>query len=335
RGSTGTTTRRRRSSRRTPSTASSRSRPTSRRRRTSGSPCSSRTRSTSSSSAARRTASGARSSAPGSTAATGSRRPRRRCRSTRGGERAAVDRHGGRLYSHASRRDRPEFRTAGDSERRADPGGTAVRRRPVRKILAALALVAALAVAATASARPEAAKLTTIKIGVYPSADYAPLFVGLKRNIFKKHGLDVKITYVYTGRGLMAAATSGQLDIVTNSVTAGLNAIIQGLPLKMLMATDYVPVKGNTEVLVKQDSPITSFKQLEGKTVATVNLNGLFQMGLNFAVEKEGGDPSKVKAVPMSPLDEPNALLAGRLDAIELQDPFLSQAKAQGGFRSL
>lgn len=205
----------------------------------------------------------------------------------------------------------------------------------MRKILAALALVAALAVAATASARPEAAKLTTIKIGVYPSADYAPLFVGLKRNIFKKHGLDVKITYVYTGSGLMAAATSGQLDIVTNSVTAGLNAIIQGLPLKMLMATDYVPVKGNTEVLVKQDSPITSFKQLEGKTVATVNLNGLFQMGLNFAVEKEGGDPSKVKAVPMSPLDEPNALLAGRLDAIELQDPFLSQAKAQGGFRSL
>ncbi len=37
----------------------------------------------------------------------------------------------------------------------------------------------------------------------------------------------------------------------------------------------------------------------------------------------------------MSPVDEPNALLAGRLDAIVLQDPFLSQAKAQGGFRSL
>jgi NitT/TauT family transport system substrate-binding protein len=206
-----------------------------------------------------------------------------------------------------------------------------------RRILATVALAGiAIAVAvSSATAGPRAANLTTIKLGVYPSADYAPLFVGLKRGIFKKHGLDVKITYIYTGSGLMAAATSGQLDVVTNSVTAGINAIIQGLPLKMLTATDVTPVKGNTEVLVKSDSPIKSFKDLAGKTVATVNLQGLFQLGVNYAMEKAGADPSSLKAVAMAPTDEPNALQAGRLDAIVLQDPFLAQAKAQGGFRSL
>ena len=45
-----------------------------------------------------------------------------------------------------------------------------------------------------------------------PAADYTPLFVGLKRGIFKKHGLDIKIQYILTGSGLMAAVTSGQVD---------------------------------------------------------------------------------------------------------------------------
>ena len=200
---------------------------------------------------------------------------------------------------------------------------------------AVLAAIVGVIGASAASAGPSAAEATTVRLGVYPSLDYAPLFVGLKRNIFKKHGLDIKITYIYTGSGLMAAVTSGQVDLATNSVTAGVNAIIQGLPLKLITATDYVPTKGNTEVLVKSDSSIKGWKDLEGKTVATVNLQGLFQLGVMGAISKAGGDPTKMKAVPMSPVDEPNALLAGRLDAIVLQDPFLSQAKAQGGFRSL
>jgi len=207
----------------------------------------------------------------------------------------------------------------------------------LKKVLAAVLLTAVVCVMAVsaASAQGTAQKVTTVKLGVYPSVDYAPLFVGLKRGLFKKHGLDIKITYLYTGSGLMAAATSGQVDLATNSVTAGVNAIIQGLPLKMVTATDYSPRKGNTEVLVKSDSPIKGWKDLEGKTVATVNLQGLFHLGVLGAVGKAGGDTASVKSIPMSPVDEPNALLAGRLDAIVLQDPFLSQAKAQGGFRSL
>ena len=165
-----------------------------------------------------------------------------------------------------------------------------------KRILAAVLLAAVVCVigATAASAQQQSAKATTLHLGVYPSLDYAPLFVGLKRGIFKKHGIDIKITYIYTGSGLMAAVTSGQVDLATNSVTAGVNAIIQGLPLKMITATDYTPTKGNTEVLVKSDSSIRSFKDLEGKTVATVNLQGLFQLGVAGAIAKAGGDPTKM-----------------------------------------
>lgn len=197
-----------------------------------------------------------------------------------------------------------------------------------------LAAVTALAVATAALARPHKATLTTVKLGVYPSADYAPLFVGLSQGIWKHEGIDLKISYVYTGTGLMAGVTSGQFDLATNSVTAGVSAIMNGLPIRIVTATDYTPKKGNTEVLVKTDSPIKSFKDLVGKKVATINVRGLFQLGVMLAMQAQGAEPN-FTALAAAATDEPGQLRSGAVDAIVLQDPFLTQAKAQGGFRSL
>ncbi len=206
---------------------------------------------------------------------------------------------------------------------------------PVALLCAATAVLA-LAVT-SASSQSEAAAPREVKLALFPSLDYAPLFLGLKQGIWKKHGLNLKITYVYTGAGLFAALTSGSADLATNSPTAGSNAIAQGLPLKMLTAAALQATKGNTEVLVRSNSSIRNFGDLAGKTVATINLQGLFHLGTAYAVEKAGGDPKSMRALAMSPADEPNALAAGRLDAIVLQDPFLTTAKQQHGnaFRSL
>jgi NitT/TauT family transport system substrate-binding protein len=209
-----------------------------------------------------------------------------------------------------------------------------------RLFVAALLVAAATVLGAAAtSARPQstAPAPQAVKLALFPSLDYAPLFVGLKLGIWKKHGLDLKITYVYTGAGLFAALTSGSADLATNSPTAGANAIAQGLPLKMLTAAAFQATKGNTEVLVRSDSSIRAFGDLAGKTVATINLQGLFHLGTAYAIEKAGKDPASMRALAMAPVDEPNALAAGRLDAIVLQDPFLTTAKLQAGnnFRSL
>jgi NitT/TauT family transport system substrate-binding protein len=207
-----------------------------------------------------------------------------------------------------------------------------MRRKFVLGVL--IAAIAALSVSTAALARPHHATLTTVKLGVYPSADYAPLFVGLSQGIFKHAGLDLKISYVYTGTGLMAGVTSGQFDMATNSVTAGVSGIINGLPIRIVTATDYTPKKGNTEVLVKTDSPIKTFKDLEGKKVATINVHGLFQLGVMLAMQSQGVD-GNFTALAAAATDEPGQLRSGAVDAIVLQDPFLTQAKSQGGMRSL
>ena len=61
-----------------------------------------------------------------------------------------------------------------------------------------------------------------LKVGVFPAADYAPLFVGLKRGIFKKAGIDIKVQFIFTGSGLTAAITSGSTDLATNSNLGGI-----------------------------------------------------------------------------------------------------------------
>ncbi len=206
---------------------------------------------------------------------------------------------------------------------------------------AVVALLASFAVAGNAFARtdiaakPQATPLTQLKMGVFPAADFAPLFVGFKRGIFKRHGLDIKVQYIFTGTGLMSGLTSGALDLATNSTTAGATGIANGLPVKVIALAALTPTKGYIDVLVRRDSSIRGWRDLEGKTVATINLQGQFHMLVNHAIEKRGGDPSKMRAVPMSPVDEPAALAAGRVDAIVMQDPTLTQAKLQHDFRSL
>jgi NitT/TauT family transport system substrate-binding protein len=202
---------------------------------------------------------------------------------------------------------------------------------------AAVALLVALAAGLTGAAgKPAATQLTEVKIGVFPAADYAPLFVGLKRGIFKKAGLDIKVQYAFTGSALMAAITSGATDLATNSDLGGITGIANGLPVKIVTQTSFTPTKGYLEVLVRGDSSIKNFGDLAGKTVATINLQGQFHLLVANAVEKAGGDPNSIHAVPMSPNDEPAALAAGRVDAIVMQDPTLTQAKSKyPTFRSL
>jgi len=201
-----------------------------------------------------------------------------------------------------------------------------------RFVLAGLLLAAIVAgIAAAAPRSPKTAKLTPLKFAYAPITDYAPIFVGLKLGYFKQQGIDLKTTNTsITPASLVAASLSGQVDIATNSATATITAISQGIPCKLLAAASTTPTKGNTEILVSKGSPIKRFRDLAGKTVATVALQGFFHLITLNAVEKDGGDWTKVTALPIAQPDELNALNAGRVDAIVLQDPFDTLAKLQG-----
>jgi NitT/TauT family transport system substrate-binding protein len=203
-------------------------------------------------------------------------------------------------------------------------------------LIGLLALPVVAATASTALSTTKRAQVDTLTLAYAPITDYAPIFVGLKLNYFKKQNIQLKTTTTaITPASLVAASLSGQVDVATNSATATITAISQGIPCKLLAAATTTPLKGNTEILVKKDSSVRRFRDLAGKSVATVALQGFFHLLTLNAVEKDGGDWTKVTALPIAQPDELNALLSGRVDAIVLQDPFDTQAKQDPQVRSI
>jgi NitT/TauT family transport system substrate-binding protein len=203
--------------------------------------------------------------------------------------------------------------------------------------VAALVLVGGVigAIAGTASAS-KGQQLTEVKLAYAPITDYAPIFVGLKQGYWKAEGISLKTTTTsVTPSSLVALSISGQVDIATNSATALITANVQGIPCKLLAAGSEYPTKGYMEILTRSSSGIKRFRDLEGKSVATSGLRGLFHMATLNAVEKDGGDWTKVTALPISQFDAANALMAGRVDAIVLQEPYTTLAKLQSGIISL
>jgi NitT/TauT family transport system substrate-binding protein/sulfonate transport system substrate-binding protein len=87
---------------------------------------------------------------------------------------------------------------------------------------------------------------------------------------------------------------------------------------------------------VKEDSPIKTIADLRGKTVGISIINGGTQGPFNLLLKKAGLDPEKdIKLVEVTfPLAE-DALRQGRVDAVNMNQPFAARAEGKGGTRKL
>jgi len=84
--------------------------------------------------------------------------------------------------------------------------------------------------------------------------------------------------------------------------------------------------------LVLPDSKLASAKDLSGKVVAVSTLKGLDQLVVSALIDKLGGDVGSVKFVEMRPTEALAALQAGRVDAINLEDPEFTAARSSTRF---
>jgi NitT/TauT family transport system substrate-binding protein len=206
----------------------------------------------------------------------------------------------------------------------------------MRRALVAFLLLGVSAIAAaSASATPggSAATLTPLNVCIGVQVDYAPVFVGLKLGIWKKHGLDVKVKTCPTSPIAIASQLNGDVDVANNSVTGAANAIGQGIPIKLVAPVSIQPTKGNTGVLVKADSPYRTFADLSGKTLGTLTVQGLFHLGFAAALQAAGKDPKSIRVVGQNPADLGPLLDSGRVDAVMIQDPQLTLIKREFGNR--
>lgn len=219
--------------------------------------------------------------------------------------------------------------------------GTAAPRGAQRTVVAlAVAVAALMGIAAcgggdsgggggdSASNKP-----TTLKVGVIPIADVAPLYIGMKQGFFKQENLTIQPQLAEGGATITAQTVSGDLQVGFSNVTSLAIASSKKLPVQ-IVASGVQGAKDDSgawdAVLSKKGSPIKDLKALEGKTVSVNNLNNVGPLTINNAMEKAGADYKKVKYVEVPFPDANAALDTGRIDAAFVVEPFVSQGTAQG-----
>lgn len=234
-----------------------------------------------------------------------------------------------------------------DNRARNSKGGPMVEVTPQRPLriaaaLLALALTAACgsggdASSASSDGKGGSEKLVTVHVASTPSVAVAPIYLGIKKGIFKAEGLNVVPTPLENATAISAAVNGGSVQFGEISTDSFLLAASNGVPLKAVAGGGDQPAPASTNshddtnvVLVPPKSDIKSAKDLEGKTVAVNQLHALFQLTIEATMQRAGADPSKVNFVVMSFSQSLQALMAGRIDAAAEVEPFVTQG-LQGG----
>ncbi|MET7892739.1 ABC transporter substrate-binding protein [Streptomyces mirabilis] len=174
---------------------------------------------------------------------------------------------------------------------------------------------------------------TTVKVGVIPIVDVAPLYLGQQKGFYSKRGLKLSMTTAQGGAAIVPGVVSGQFQFGFSNMTSLMIAQSQNVPVKAVVngvASTGVAGKDFGAITVKKGSPIKSAKELEGKKVAVNTLKNINETAVRESVRKAGGDASKVKFVELAFDQMPAALDSGQIDAAMVVEPALATVKSQG-----
>jgi NitT/TauT family transport system substrate-binding protein len=172
---------------------------------------------------------------------------------------------------------------------------------------------------------------TTVRVGTAPTESYALAIYAHDQGFFSRNGIDAQIVNVPgASGGITAALVGGALEVGCISMGPTSNAHLRGIPIKLLAAGGIVVSESPTTALVvAKNSPISSAKDLNGKTVGTVVLRDVITVAEAKWIDMNGGDSKTIKFTEMPMTDGAPGVVSGRVDAYALGEPFLTNAADQ------
>ncbi len=173
----------------------------------------------------------------------------------------------------------------------------------------------------------------TLRIGLIPIADVAPVFLGVKRGFFAEQRLELEPQFAAGGAAITPAVISGDFDIGFSNTVSLLIAASKGLPVQIVAQGSLGgpdDSKPWADLLVREDGPIDDVEDLEGKTIAANTLNNVCEVTINASLAKQGVDVSTLRYTEIPFPEMIAALEAERVDAACGIEPFVTQGKASG-----
>jgi NitT/TauT family transport system substrate-binding protein len=171
----------------------------------------------------------------------------------------------------------------------------------------------------------------TLKVGVIPIADVAPLYLGIDKGFFEEEQLKIEPQLAEGGAAITPAVLSGDFQIGFSNTISLLIAASKDLPVEIISQG---VLAGKSEedawadLLVLKDGPIQDGSDLEGKTIAVNTLKNICEVTIKASLEKDGVDVDKLKFTEVPFPDMNAALEQKRVDGACVVEPFVSQGKA-------
>lgn len=175
------------------------------------------------------------------------------------------------------------------------------------------------------------------KLGYMKIVDNASMFMAMEKGFFKVEGLELETMPMAGGAVIAQGVASGDLQIGWSNVISLYQAHVEGFDFK-LVSGGAINVKGTNEthaIVVNKASPIIRAKDLEGKTVAVNTLNNIVHLMALAWIDKNGANSSTVKFVEVPFPNMEAALVAGRVDAASIHEPFATASLGKGVTRIL
>lgn len=162
---------------------------------------------------------------------------------------------------------------------------------------------------------------------------HAPIYVGVAKGIFEKHGLNVQILRVASGFEGLTAVQSGSAHVADAVMAVVAQAAAQGVSVKAILmangdATGKVPTDDYFAVIARRGKGIREgqLDDLKGKRVGLPR-GTIAHQYLFYAFQAKGLDPTKdITIQHVTPVDLPSALQSGSVDAIAIWEPVSLQA---------
>jgi NitT/TauT family transport system substrate-binding protein len=177
----------------------------------------------------------------------------------------------------------------------------------------------------------EAAETTTLRVGVIPIADVAPLYLGVKQGFFEDQNLKIEPQLAEGGAAITPAVLSGDFQIGFSNTVSLLIAASKDLPVTIIsqgVLGGKTKEEAWADLLVLKDGPIKEPKDLEGKTIAVNTLKNICEVTIRASLADMGVDDSTLKFTEVPFPDMNAALEAKRVDGACVVEPFVGQGLA-------
>jgi NitT/TauT family transport system substrate-binding protein len=203
--------------------------------------------------------------------------------------------------------------------------------RPWRRFACAVAVILAAAIPGATFAQTAE---PLIRVGAGPDDTSMPLIYAAQGGLFKKAGLNVELEKLAGAAVVGAALAGGSLEIGKASALSVVTAHAKGLPFTVIgnIAT-YNGDSPDFALIVMDNSPVKSAKDLPGKVLAAVSLQDMSSIATYAWLEQHGVDSSTLKFLEMPASATLAAMEQDRVVGSTIYEPMLSAAMATGRVR--